>query len=42
MIRILRNGQKIEIKKIIPAWNQVEAIDDQIFALWEFDVIYNS
>lgn len=42
MIGILRNGQKIEIKKIIPAWNQVEAIDEQIFALWEFDVIYNS
>lgn len=42
MIGILKNGQKVEVKKIIPDWNRVETNDNQIFALWEFEVIYSS
>lgn len=41
MIGILKNGQKVEIKRIIPDWNQVETVDNQKFALWEFEVIYS-
>ncbi len=42
MIGLLKNGQKVEVKKIIPDWNRVETNDNQIFALWEFEVIYSS
>lgn len=42
MIGILKNGRKVKIKRIIPDWNQVQSIDDQIFALWKFEVIYSS
>ena len=42
MIGLLKNGQKVEVKKIIPDWNRVETNDNQICALWELEVIYSS
>lgn len=41
MIGLLKNGQKVKIKSIIPDWNQVQSIDDQIFVLREFEVQNN-
>lgn len=42
MLGKLKSGKLVEVKRIVPDWNQVEAIDGTFYYLWEFEIIYNS
>jgi hypothetical protein len=39
MIGKMKNGISVEIIKIIPDWNQVEAKDGTLYCLFDFEII---